>query len=99
MTVRAAAWPDADQHVPLTRADEVPTLEVLAALLTGVTSPTGAGQVWAVASALADVLLQGRYVAVFADAEPRRALARCRLDGRRPCGACRTRSTIARGAP
>lgn len=70
VTVRAAAWPGADQHVPLTRADEVPTLEVVAALLNDVTSPTGAGQVWAVASALADVLLQGRYVAVLADAEP-----------------------------
>jgi formylmethanofuran dehydrogenase subunit B len=86
VTARAAAWPGADQHVPLTRADEVPTLEVLAALLTGVTSATGAGQVWAVASALADLLLQGRYVAVFADAEPvanpvapGRAAALCRL--------------------
>jgi formylmethanofuran dehydrogenase subunit B len=86
VTARAAAWPDADQHVPLTRADEVPTLEVLAALLTGATSATGAGQVWAVASALADLLLQGRYVAVFADAEPvaatlppGRAAALCRL--------------------
>ena len=45
-------------------------LEVLAALLTGATSRTGAGPAWAVASALADVLLQGRYVAVLADAEP-----------------------------
>jgi formylmethanofuran dehydrogenase subunit B len=70
VTVRAAAWPDADQHVPITRADEVPTLEVLAALLSGTTSPTGEGQVWSVASALADALLTARYVALLADAEP-----------------------------
>ncbi len=89
VTVRAHAWPDADHHVPITRADEVPTLEVLAALLTGTTPCTGQGQVWSVASALADLLLQGRYVAVLADAEPMdsragddpmgRAAALCRL--------------------
>jgi formylmethanofuran dehydrogenase subunit B len=70
VTVRARPWPDADDHVPLTRADEVPTIEALAALLAGATPQTGEGQVWSAASALADQLLTGRYVAVFADAEP-----------------------------
>jgi formylmethanofuran dehydrogenase subunit B len=70
VTVRAAAWPDADQHVPITRADEVPTLDVLAAVLNGTTPRTGEGQVWSVASAVADVLLTARYAAVLADVEP-----------------------------
>jgi formylmethanofuran dehydrogenase subunit B len=70
VTARAQTWAEADHHLPVTRADEVPTLEVLAALLSGTTPCTGQGQVWSVASALADLVLQGRYVAVLADAEP-----------------------------
>ena len=70
VTVRAAAWPDADRHVAVTPADEVATLEVLAALLAGATPRTGDGPAWSVASELADLLLHGRYVAVLVDAEP-----------------------------
>ena len=70
VTVRAAAWPDADRDVPVTPADEVATLEVLAALLSGATPRTGEGPAWSVASALADLLLHGRYIAVLVDAEP-----------------------------
>ena len=70
VTVRANTWPGADHHVPVPPGDEVAAVEVLAALLTGTTPRTGEGPAWAVASGLADLLLQGRYVAVLADAEP-----------------------------
>ena len=71
VAVRGVGWPDADRHVPVAPVDEVATLEVLAALLSGVTGRTGEGQAWSVGSALADLLLQGRYIAILVDAEPK----------------------------
>lgn len=70
-----AAWSPADVTVSISPDEEVSTLTALAALLTDPGCVQGDGNVWAHARTLADIVLNGRYVVLVADAEPAAGLA------------------------
>jgi formylmethanofuran dehydrogenase subunit B len=77
--------PGGDRMVCVAPDDEAATIGALTALLTDPARRPGAGAAWAAASALAQCVADGRYVAVVIDAEPAgdrpvsRADALCRL--------------------
>lgn len=64
---------DADVRVDVAQATELDTLVALASLMAGATAPTSGSEsdrlVWRTASTLADLLREGRYVVVVADAD------------------------------